>query len=199
MPTGRATSARAWAPATAGYVVVLVALVLLAGCGLSAGRPAEPVAVPTGRSDGPGPAPTAGWREIDLYFVDGARLAAVSRRVADAGPQRAAELLLTGPTRSEAAGGLRTALAPQAVSVSSGPVDPGTVTVTVGRQFTAMAGSNQLLAVAQLVWTVTQFPQVEGVRFVLEGSLVEVPTDRGLSGRPVDRAGYRSVAPRAGG
>lgn len=199
MPTGPARSAGTRAPGTVRRFVLLVALVVVAGCGLSSGGSAQPVGVPTGRSDSPGPRPAQESREIALYFVDGSHLAAVRRPVSDATPQRAADLVLAGPTRSEAAEGLRTALSPQAVAVATGSGGHRTATVSVGREFAAMAGGNQLLAVAQLVWTVTQFPGVDRVRFVLEDAFVEVPTDRGLSARPVDRADYRSVAPQAGG
>ncbi len=48
---------------------------------------------------------------------------------------------------------------------------------------------------AQVVWTVTQFPQVDRVCFSLDGVFVEVPTDSGLSDESVSRADYVSVAP----
>jgi hypothetical protein len=65
----------------------------------------------------------------------------------------------------------------------------------VTRGFISIGGGNQLLAVAQVLWTLTEFPGIDGVLFVLDGPLVAVPTDDGLTDRPVDRADYAAVAP----
>ncbi|WNV77668.1 GerMN domain-containing protein [Geodermatophilus sp. DSM 44513] len=147
----------------------------------------------------PGPAdagPRPGWREVAVFFVRDVRLEAVPRQVAEWRPQTAVDLLLAGPTQAEVVSGLRTALGPQDVAVLSGPDGSGTAVVAVSREFAGLGGGNQLLAVAQLVWTVTQFPEVDRVRVSLDGVLLEVPTDRGLTDRPVSRADYGSVASR---
>ena len=68
------------------------------------------------------------------------------------------------------------------------------VTIGVSREFTEVAGGNQLLATAQVVFTVTEFPGVEAVRITADGSPVEVPTDDGLTDEPVGRDDYASVA-----
>jgi hypothetical protein len=68
------------------------------------------------------------------------------------------------------------------------------VTIGVAREFTEVAGGNQLLASAQVVFTVTGFPGVEAVRITADGSPVQVPTDDGLTAEPVGRDDYRSVA-----
>jgi hypothetical protein len=139
--------------------------------------------------------PTEGWREVTVYFVRGSRLEGVPRHATEYRPQVAVDLLLAGPTRSEVMAGLRTALAPQDLVVISGRDGGGLVTIAVSREFAAIAGGNQLLAVAQVVWTVTQFPQVDRVGFTLDGALAEVPTDSSLTARPVTRADHLSVAP----
>ncbi len=92
--------------------------------------------------------------------------------------------------------GLRTALSPQDLAVLSGPDGEGTATISASPEFAGIDGSNQLLAVAQVVWTVTQFPQIDRVCFSVDGAFVGVPTDTGLSDEPVSRADHRSVAPR---
>jgi spore germination protein GerM len=68
------------------------------------------------------------------------------------------------------------------------------VTVAVSREFTEVAGGNQLLATAQVVFTVTEVPGVAAVRVTADGSPVEVPTDAGLTDEPVRREDYASVA-----
>ncbi len=191
MPAG---GSRPTGPVT--WLLVLVALAFASGCGLPASGPVEEVSVPTVRGDPSAPHPADGRREVTVYFVRGSHLQAVSRTVTEPGPQAAVDLLLAGPRRSEVMAGLRTALSPQDLTVLSGPDDSGTVTVAVSRQFTGLSGGNQLLAVAQVVWTLTQFPEVDVVRFTLDGGFPQLPTDTGLSDQPVGRADYLSVAPR---
>jgi len=118
----------------------------------------------------------------------------VERRTDATTTSAALEHLAEGPTRAEAATGIRTALPPEVVGVDEGLAD-GLTTVSVSRGFTGTAGGDQLLAVAQVVWTLTDLPGVATVRFVVEGAPVEVPTDGGLTDRPVDRDDYRSAAP----
>ncbi|MGY1707404.1 GerMN domain-containing protein [Geodermatophilus sp. SYSU D00697] len=173
---------------------LLVAAVLLAGCGV---RPqdqpeqvttAAPPSVEVGADSRPvGP-------RLTVFFVRGADLAPV-QRTTDAGTTAAAlDLLVEGPTRTEVGTGIRTALAPELVGVEQPLPDP-VATVAVTRGFTGLTGGNQLLAVAQVVWTLTDLPTVTAVRFTVDGAPVEVPTDDGLTDLPVDRDDYRSVAP----
>jgi hypothetical protein len=192
-PGLRPTPARLWS-----LLRVLLLLVLLptAGCGLPRGGSVESVPLPPGSAAPERPGPPAGWREIAVWFVRGDRLEAVPRAMDEPGPQRAVDLLLAGPTPREELAGLRTALPPQELAVLPGPDGTRTVTISVGRDLVDIGGGNQLLAVAQLVWTVTQFPSIDLVSFVLDGGRIEVPTDTGLTDRPVSRADYRSVAPR---
>ncbi|MBN1093201.1 GerMN domain-containing protein [Blastococcus sp. TML/M2B] len=133
---------------------------------------------------------------VELWFIRGRQLEAVSRPVGPADVHAALDLLVAGLTPSEVDAGLRTALAPQTLRHSGPTPDDPSVTVTVTREFTGLLGGNQQLAVAQIVWTVTEFPGVDEVRFSVDGSPLEVPTDDGLTDEPVDRADYGSVAPR---
>ena len=176
-----------------------VLLGLLAGWGVGAQGRSEPGPLPGALPTPPRPPGSGSGADLVVYLVSGTSLAPVRRAVPERRPQDAVDQLLAGPTRGEVVSGLRTALSPQHLSVLTGPDHGGTVTVTVTRGFTGIGGGNQLLAVAQVVWTVTQFPRVDDVLFVFEGSLVAVPTDEGLTDRPVDRADYASVAPRRAG
>ena len=172
----------------------LLAAALAPGCGVAADGSPEPVstaaapAVQTG--DG---APPSG-PQLTVYFVRGADLAPVGRRTASPVASVALDALAEGPTRAEAADGIRTALAPEVMGVE-GVLPDGTATVALARGFTGLTGGSQLLAMAQVVWTLTELPAVTGVRFTVEGRPVEVPTDAGLAARPVDREDFRSVAP----
>lgn len=175
-------------------LAALVAVALVAGCGVSAQERAEPVStgVPTVAPSEDG-GRTAGSR-LTVYLVRGVELTPAERRFRSPTLTAALEELLEGPTRAEAADGVRTALAPDVVGVEDVITD-GATTVSLTRGFTGITGVNQLLAVAQVVWTLTDLNSVDRVTFTVEGAPVEVPTDAGLTTGPVDRADYGSVAP----
>ena len=175
-------------------VGLLVAALLLTGCGVGAEDRPEPVTtaaapvVTTGNGS-----PAAGPR-LTVFFVRGARLTPVERRTNATTTAAALDQLVEGPTRTEVRTGIRTALPPEVGGVDQVLPD-GVAIVSVTRGFTGITGGNQLLAVAQIVWTLTDLPSVSTVRFVVEGTPVEVPTDGGLTDRAVGRDDYRSVAP----
>jgi spore germination protein GerM len=174
--------------------VALLAAALVTGCGVRAQGTAEAVATgaPSVTQSGNGDQ-SAGPR-LTVFLVRDAALTPVERRIDVATPATALDQVVEGPTRAEAGDGIRTALAPEIVGVED-VLPNGTTTVSVTRGFTGITGGNQLLAVAQVVWTLTDLPTVERVRFTVEGLPVEVPTDAGLSGGPVSRDDFRSVAP----
>ncbi len=175
-------------------LMALITTSLVAGCGVSAQDTAEPVSTAAQPAVESGNGDRYAGAQLTVFLVRGADLAPVERRINTATASAALEQLVEGPTRAEAAGGVRTALAPQVVGVE-GALNDGTTTVSVTRGFTGITGGDQLLAVAQVVWTLTALPTVDRVRFTVEGRPVEVPTDAGLSGEPVDQDDYRSVAP----
>jgi hypothetical protein len=177
-------------------VPVAVLATVLCGCGISLQQGPEAIAIRPSRVAVSTP-PSVGPAIDTVFLVRGTRLQAVRRRTTRAGDVREVLGLLTGgPTPAEAAGGTRTALAPQPISVL-GLSDSGVLTLGVTRQFTGVVGTDQLLAVAQVVWTVSQFPWVDGVRFVTGDEPLEIPTDHGLVQRTVTPADYSSVAPAA--
>ncbi|WP_222195026.1 GerMN domain-containing protein [Modestobacter italicus] len=177
-------------------LVLLVALVLLlAGCGVGTQDSPERLTLteaPTARPSSPGP----GTVELEVFFVRGTRLEPVSRSAPSLDAETLLEVLVAGPTRTEVLAGLRTAIAPQTPTVPTGLAERR-LEVDLPRELTDVTGGNQLLTVAQLVWTLTTLPTVDEVRFTSGGVPVEVPTDAGLTGAPVDRDDYRSVAPAA--
>jgi hypothetical protein len=180
-------------------LILLLAALAATLCGCGVGVQSTPEAITVALPSGlPSAAPSSGPVPETAFFVRGTRLLAVPRRGgAHGGLRQVLALLTVGPSPEEARNGTRTAVAPQTISVQ-GLDGRGNLTLGVTRQFTAVVGSDQLLAVAQVVWTVTQFPWVDGVRFVSDGQSLEVPTDHGLVHRAVTRADYRSVAPPRG-
>lgn len=177
--------------------VALCLLAVLTACGVDPQPQPERIAVPTAPPGTvPPPADDAG-QEVVVYLVRGADLAPVTRATREVTPASAVTLLAAGPTREEVViRDLRTAVAPQSIAVDVGL--PGGITaVSVTREFAGITGGNQLLAVAQVVWTLTELPGTARVLFLLDGRPLEVPTDDGLSEGPVGRDQLLSVAPPA--
>ncbi|MCK6210415.1 GerMN domain-containing protein [Georgenia sp. EYE_87] len=171
-----------------------LAVILLPGCGV---RPEqEPTAIEiTAATPSSQPTPDDGPLTVTVYYIRNERLEPVERSVARASAATVLSLLTAGPTRREVTTGLRTALTLQPLTLTTDEKTPGTGDVTVTPDFTSISGQNQLLAVAQLVWTVTELPGIDRVRLSSNGKPLELPTDRGLSRIPVGRDDYMSVAP----
>ncbi|SDQ63244.1 GerMN domain-containing protein [Quadrisphaera sp. DSM 44207] len=168
----------------------------LAGCSVRPQEHPEPVEV--GAPSRTATAPPSGSADVAVFFVRGSRLHEVARPAPERSAQAALDQLVVGPSSAEVVAGTRTALVPQRFAAGPDPErDPATVVVAATGDLASVSGGAQLLAVAQLVWTVTGAPGVQRVRFTIEGVPVEVPTDTGLSGDPVERSDYASVAPPA--
>lgn len=175
-------------------LALLCGLVLMAGCGVEPQSSPQPLTLPSPQLSQPGQRSGDVGIELTVYFVRGAALAPAQRRVDLLSPAASLDALIAGPTRAEVIAGLRTALAPQALTVDVG-LPGGITSVAVTTEFTGVTGANQLLAVAQVVWTLTGVEGTQQVRFLLDGAPVEVPTDTGLTDAPVGRDDFDSVTP----
>lgn len=134
--------------------------------------------------------------EVTIYLAGRERLVPVERRVpAPASVEKVVRTLLTGPTDAEARRGLRSAINP-GTTVLSAPVEAGIATIDLSGDFAVGAGPEQIVALAQVVYTATSLGGVVGVRFTLGGRPAEVPDGDGtLSQAPLGRAAYASFAP----
>jgi spore germination protein GerM len=180
------------------HLAVLASVVLAAGCGV------EPQAAPEDLTLSPIPPATSGvpggdaGQQLVLWFLRDDALAPVERSAAAADAATALALLAEGPTAQEADAGLTTAISRQPLTVAANDdaAEADVLTVQVTEAFTGVAGADQLRAVAQVVWTVTEPDDVDAVRFTTDvGGPLEVPTDAGLTDAPVDREDYASLAP----
>ncbi len=176
-------------------------LVLLAACGVPTHQKASKVDgkdVPFGLLDQNSGSTTANGsgEEVSVYFAKDGRLVASSRRIEPpVTPERLLDVLNKGPTKSDITAGLRSAL-PESTSFDSVSVDRGTVRVDLARPFTALSSTDQTLALAQLVYTLTGRPGIGSVRFTLQGATTEVPRANGsLTSNRVSREDYLPLGP----
>lgn len=187
--------------AVAGTATALVVVVALGACGIPADSQPQALArkdipfdllAPSTTVATPG---TPGVRvPINVYLVGITGLVPVTRGVrAPATLPEALSALLAGPTDAEVADGLRTAVSAQ-TSVSAGTVGFGVGTIDLGGAFGQVGGQEQILAVAQLVFTATSVPGIVKVQFTLGGRPVEVPAGDGtLTQGPLGRSDFPSL------
>lgn len=174
----------------------------------------EPSTVPSGEPTQPGvtprptatpgtstPRPTAtpsGATTVKIYlFVDGT-LVPVHRSIdATRAVGRAAITeLLDGPTGDEGDFGITTSI-PNGTILLGLDIADGLATVDLSREFESGGGSASMFGrLAQVVYTLTQFPTVERVAFRLDGEPVTVFSGEGivLDG-PSVRSDYESFLP----
>ncbi len=185
------------------YAVVIVMLAMFgaAACGVPTDDSASKLHtkdVPFGLLDQEAGAKAAdsGQLEVLVYFAKDGRLVASSRRLAP--PISARSLvnsLSRGPNGVEIAAGLRSALPDGAVSRVG--LSSGTARVDLARPFTELSSSDQIIALGQLVYTLTGQPGVGLVRFTLMGASTEVPrADGSLTTARVSRDDYAGDRPR---
>lgn len=180
----------------------LLAAALVSGCGLPSEEGADRIsddAVPFGLlSSGPPDTATVapGHRAMSIYFVRHNRLVGVERRIAvEPDPAQALRQLVDGPTASETQAGIGTTTLGTPLSVSRGP-GPTTVTVDLGEQIGDVPSQVQVLAFAQIVYTLADLPDVQLVRFTVTGEPVDVLRgDGSLAAGPVSQDDYAEFAP----
>ena len=130
---------------------------------------------------------------VTVFFVRAGQLVQAGRTALRGDAHAALQNLLSGPSEQELAAGLRTAI--------TGPADVrlvriagATAQIDLAAPFVAIAGQEQILAVAQVVLTATSVAGVSDVRFTLEGQPVDVPRGDGtLSPGPLTSLDYASL------
>jgi hypothetical protein len=128
------------------------------------------------------------------------KLVPVQRHVPEtvAVARAAVTALLNGPTAAEAGSGTRiTSAIPANTVLLDIAISNGIATVDLSREFESGGGSASMVGrLAQVVYTVTQFPSVRSVNFRLDGQPVEVFSGEGivLDG-PSERGHYTEQLP----
>ncbi len=149
----------------------------------------------------PAPPPTttqASTSVVTPYFLDGEQIAAGQPLEAPERGVAAAALraVIDGPNGQEIAGGLTSAIPPRA-RLNGLTIQDGTATADLSREFEEGGGSLSMQArVAQVVYTLTQFPTVKRVAFRLDGRPVKAIGGEGVVvDPPVDRLDFEAATP----
>lgn len=179
----------------------VVVLLAVTSCGLPmSGQPhrIDPSTVPYGLLDRQPVVPTApvSGPLADVYLVADDRLVLRSRRIIGLNrPAEALRSLLDGPTPPESAHGLTSDI-PAQTRLYSLDLKGSVATVDLSPSFGTSGGSQQVLAVAQIVYTVTASRYIDAVRFSIAGRPIEVPNGSGsLAPGARSRADFQREAP----
>ena len=178
----------------------------LAACGIPTAASPTPIA----KSDVPyhllnpatttttlaGSPPAVGVPEQIYLVAPNGHLVAATREVAvPASLTQVVGALLAGPTATESASGIQSFLNRTGVQVALASAT-GVATVSFTTNPIQVVGPDQTLAIAQVVYTLTQQPGVTGVTFEIAGKSIEVPTAAGAQvPGPVTRADFVPQAP----
>jgi spore germination protein GerM len=130
---------------------------------------------------------------LDVWLVGDQVIVPIAREVAaPASIDRALDALAAGPTDVEATFGLRSVVSTEVIGDAE--VVDGVATIDLRDAFATATPRDQLLALAQLVYTATELASVEVVSFTLDGQSVDVPRgDGSISDGPVDRRDYAAL------
>jgi hypothetical protein len=133
-----------------------------------------------------------------VWFTRGESLFMV-KRTQEATPRigtAAMESLIAGPDTQEQAAAVGSQI-PAGTQLLGLNVDNGVATVDLTSEFESGGGSASMnMRIAQVVYTLTQFPTVKGVLFQLDGQRVDVLGGEGvIVDQPVTRKDYRSLLP----
>ncbi len=185
--------------------VAVAALAAAAGCGIptqSTPRAIPRDQVPFHLLGPPSPAPTTTTAPAvavpETVFLVGPDQHVIGVRRDVAVPATLTAVLgalLEGPTAAEQSVGIQSFLTgrPNSAVVT---VAAGVATVDFATNPVQVVGPDQTLAVAQVVYTVTEQPGVVGVQFQIAGQPTQVPNAAGVqSSGPVTRADYLPQAP----
>lgn len=196
--------------ARARWFVVGVALasLLAAACGVSENSGPELIArenVPHGLLD---PSPSSSTttpgptREVMVFLAETSgretRLREATREAqAPLTVRSVLEALLEPLSEDERDDGYSTFLVPEQAAVNDVTIgENGTVVVDVGQGTLSLRDKGGRFAFAQIVFTLTELPEVDALLFRIDGEPINAITGDGAeSTEPVNRADYRELAP----
>jgi spore germination protein GerM len=167
---------------------------LSTGCGVqseSAPELLDPSSAPLREVQAsPSPAPTGTGRALVYLTRDGVLVAVLRRVPVQVRPSQVLAVLASGPTNREKDAGLASAV-PPAWHTDDRLSRDGTVTVQLDPNGASGSRTDEVLAYAQVVLTLTSLPEVDGVLFSRGDAPLPVPrADGSLTDQPLTRRDY---------
>lgn len=144
--------------------------------------------------------PTTGGQEmtVNVYFARDEKMSAAGRVIPKTQGVGATSMraLLAGPTDQERSAGMSSAI-PGGTTLLGLDIKNGIATVDLSKEYASGGGSlSMMMRLAQVVFTLTQFPSVQGVNFMLDGKPIDVLGGEGIIiDHPMTRADYEDMSP----
>jgi hypothetical protein len=156
-----------------------------------------PPATPTDPANPTGTPPT-GTLTVQVWLTQGEHLFLATRTQAAtvAVGKAALTQLLAGPTATERTAGVGTVI-PEGTRLLDLNIQDGVATVNMSGAFDDGGGSLSMrIRLAEAIYTITQFPTVQGVDFQLDGRAVDVFSGEGIVlDHPQTRGDYEDLLP----
>jgi germination protein M len=135
---------------------------------------------------------------VSVYFIAGEQIVAEHRVLpkSESVGKAAVQALLKGPSAADKAAGVTSAI-PDGTTYLGLDIADGVATIDLSKEYASGGGSASMaMRLAQMVFTLTQFPTIETVTFQLDGEAVTVFGGEGLIlDHPVGRADYEELSP----
>ncbi|MBN1320696.1 MAG: GerMN domain-containing protein [Thermoleophilia bacterium] len=142
--------------------------------------------------------PSADTITLKVYFSKDEKICAASREVLKTQQVGATAMraLLEGPTAAEKTGGMVSNV-PKGTTFLGLDIDDGIATVDLSKEYSSGGGSlSMFMRLAEVVFTLTQFPTVQGVNFKLDGEPIDVLGGEGIIiDHPMTRADFEDMSP----
>jgi len=133
---------------------------------------------------------------LSVYLVRDNRLVHMTRELANPNSSLIDAVItdaIAGPTPAEARSGIWSAI-PPGTSLLGTSVEDGVAEIDLSSDFAAIGGTDEVLAVAQIVWSVTALSEVDTVVLLLDGSPTSAPRADGvLVSGPLDEDDYQEL------
>ena len=135
---------------------------------------------------------------VTVYYSRDEKMSAAARTLPKAQEVGAAAMkaLLEGPSAEEKAAGMVSNI-PDGTTFLGLSIKDGVATADLSKEYASGGGSlSMAMRLAEVVFTLTQFPTVEGVNFKLDGKPVDVFGGEGIIlDHPVNRTDYEELSP----
>lgn len=139
-----------------------------------------------------------GATTIKVYFSRNEKMCAATRVLPKTEQVGAAAMkaLLEGPTADEKLAGMVSSV-PEGTTFLGLNVENGVATVDLSKEYESGGGSmSMFMRLAEVVFTLTQFPTVEGVDFKLDGQPIDVLGGEGIIiDHPMSRTDFEDQSP----